>query len=181
MTTSSSDVAHEEQFFTQADDGDETCEQILPQKEQSRKKATEWVSNQKLSSMEPSIKVFTKIDLNTTLFSLNGIKANAQTRVEQDGGLVLKNLKFKILGQSHDDVLLPRDRRLRDYKANEGRIILKDVLLIRKYYEETGRVKHYQILIPKQLVSQVLRRLQGEFGKHPGITRTNIAYREKYY
>ena len=67
MTTFSSDVADEEQFFvTQADGGDGTEEQILQRKEQSREKATEWVANQEPSSMKPSIKELTKIDGNTT-------------------------------------------------------------------------------------------------------------------
>ena len=73
------------------------------------------------------------------------------------------------------------DRRFKHYKANEDRIILKDGLLFRKDYGETGSVKYYQILIPKQLVNEVFRNLHGEFGKHPGITKTIIAYREKYY
>ena len=78
-------------------------------------------------------------------------------------------------------MLLTTDRRFKHYKANEDRIILKDGLLFRKYYGETGSVKNYQILRPKQLVNEVLWSLHGEFGKHPGITRTIIAYREKYY
>ena len=72
------------------------------------------------------------------------------------------------------------DRRFKHYKANEDRIILKDGLLLRKYYGDTGSVKHYQVLIPNQLVNEVLRSLHGDFGKHPGITKTIIAYREKY-
>ena len=131
--------------------------------------------------MKPSIKELTKLDGNTTSYSINGIKASARIRVEQDADLVIKNLKLKILGQPHDDVLLATDRRFKHYKANEDRIILKDGLLFRKYYGETGSVKYYQILIPKQLVNEVLRNLHGEFGKNPGITKTIIAYREKYY
>ena len=182
VSTSSSDVADEEQFFfTHPDTQDETEEQTLQRKEQSQKKAVEWVVNQELSSMKPSIKELTKINGNTTSYCINGIKASARIRVEQDADLVLKNLKLKILGQPHDDVLLLTDRRYQHYKANEDRIILKDRLLFRKYYGETGSVKYYQILIPKQLVNEVLRNLHGEFGKHPGITKTIIAYREKYY
>ena len=131
--------------------------------------------------MKPSIKAFTKIDGNTTAYSLHGIKANARIRVEQDADLVLKNLKLKILDQPHDDVLLTADRRFKHYKPNEDRIILKDGLLLRKYYGYNGSVKHYQILIPNQLVNEVLRNLHGDFGKHPGITKTIIAYREKNY
>ena len=182
VTTSSSDVAEEEQFFfTQTDDQDETEEQILQRKEQFCKKAAESVVNQEPSSLKPSIKEFTKIDGNTTSYSLHGIKANARIRVEQDAHLVLKNLNFKILGHPLDDVLLTTDSRFKHYKVNEDRIILKDGLLFRRYYGETCSVEYYQILIPKQLVNEVLRSLHGEFGKHPGNTKRKVAYRQKYY
>ena len=181
VSTSSSDVAEAKQFFlTQTDSLDETEEQTLQRKGQSQKKAAEWVVNQEPSSIKPSIEEFTKIDGNTTSYSINGIQASGRKRVEQDADLVLKNLKLKILGQPHDDVLLATDRRFKHYKANEDRIILKDGLLFRKYYGETGSVKYYQLLIPKQLVNEVLQNLHGEIGKHPGITKTIIAHREKY-
>ena len=131
--------------------------------------------------MKPSIKDFTKIDGNTTSYSINGIKACARIRVGQDADLVLKILKLKILGQPHDDVLLATDRRYKHYKANEDRNILKDRPLFQKYYGELGSVKYYQILIPKQLVKEVLRNLHGEYGKHLGITKTIIAYRAKHH
>ena len=78
-------------------------------------------------------------------------------------------------------MLLTTDRRFKHYKANDDRIIVKDGLLFRKNYGETGSVKYYQVLIPKQLFNEVLRSLSGECAKHPGITKTIIAYREKYY
>ena len=181
VTTSSSDVVDEEQFlFTHTNDEDKTEEQSLQRKKQSREEAVEWVVNQEPSSMKPSIKEFTKIDGNTTAYSLHGIKANARIRKEQDADLVLKNLKLKILDQPHDVVLLTADRRFKHCKTNEDRIILKVGLLLRKYYGDTGSVKHYQILIPNQLVKEVLRSLHGDFGKNPGNTMTIIAYREKY-
>ena len=90
-------------------------------------------------------------------------------------------MKLKILGQPYGELLIMTDSRYKNYKANEDRIILKDGLLYGKNFGETGSVKYYQILIPKQLVKEVLRSLHGEFGKHPGIFKTIIAYREKYY
>ena len=112
VTTCFSDDPDEVQlFFTQADGEDETAEQIQ-RKEQSRKKATEseWVVNQELSSMKPSMQKFTKLDGTTTSYSTNGIKANARIRLEQDADPVLKNLKLKKLGQLYDDVLVTTDR-----------------------------------------------------------------------
>ena len=124
---------------------------------------------------------FTTIDGNTTLYSTNGIKTIARIRVEQDVNLVLKNMKLKILGQPYDEVLIMTGSRYKNYKANEDRNILKDGLLFRKYFGETGSVIYYRILIPKQLVKEVLRSLHGEFGKQPEIFKTIVAYREKYY
>ena len=182
VTTSSSDVADEEQvFFTHADDAKESEKQTLERKEQSRQNAKQWAANEKLPALKTSVKEFTKIDGNTTSYSMNGIKANARIRVEQDADLVLKNMKLKILGQPYDEVFMVTDSRYKNCKANEDRIILKDGLMFRKYFGETGSVKYYQTLIPKQIVKEVLRSLQGEFGKHPGIFKTIIAYREKHY
>ena len=182
MTTSSSDVADEEQvFFTQTDNDNEHEEQTIERKEQSRQNAKQWAANEESPALKTSVKEFKKIDGNTTSYSINGIKANARIRVEQDVDLVLKNMKLKILGQPYDEVLILTDSRYKNYKANEDRIILKDGLLYRKCFGETGSVKYYQILIPKQLVKEVLRSLHGEYGKHPGISKTIIAYREIYY
>ena len=150
VTTSSSDVADEEQvFFTQTDNGNDSEEQTLPRKEQPKQNAGKWAINEQLPIMKATVKQLTKIDGNTTLYSMNGIKANAGKRVEQDVDLVLKNMRLKILGQPHDEVLIVTDSRYKNYKANEDRIILKDGLLYRKYFGETGSVKYYQILIPK--------------------------------
>ena len=131
--------------------------------------------------MKPIIPEITKIDGNATSYYINGINANARIRVEHYADLVLKNLKLKIFGQPHGNVLLTTDRRFEHYKANEERIILKDGLLFRKYYGETGSVTYYQILIPTQLVNEVFRSLHKEFEKHPGITKTMIACKEKEY
>ena len=78
-------------------------------------------------------------------------------------------------------MLLTTYRRLKHYRANEDRIILKDGLLFQKNYRETGSVKYYHIFIPNQLVSEALRKLHGEFGKYPGFTKTITAYTGKYY
>ena len=97
---------------------------------------------------------------------MNGIKANARIRVEQDVDLVLKNKKLEILGQPQDELLMVTDSRYKNYKANKDRIILKEGILCRKDFGETRNVKEYQTLNPKQLINEVLRILHGEFGKH---------------
>ena len=94
MTTSSSDVADEEQiFFTHVGDGKESEEQTLERKEQSRQNAKQWAAKGESPAWKTSVKGFTKIDGNTTSYSMNGINANKRIRVEQDVDLVLKNTK----------------------------------------------------------------------------------------
>ena len=168
VTTSSSDVADEKQFFfTQADNNDESEKQTLERKEQWRQNAKQWVANKESPVLKTSVKEFTKIGENTTLYSMNGNKPNARIRVEQDVNLVLKNMKMKILGQPLDEVLVMTDSRYKSYKSNEDGIILKDGLLFRKNFVETGSVKYYQILILKQSNNEVLLNLHGDFGKKP--------------
>ena len=159
----------------------ESEEQTLERKEQSRKNAKQWSANEESSTLKTSVEEFTKIDGITTLYSMNGIKANARIQVNQDVDVVLKNMNLKVLGQPHDEVLMMTDSRYKNYKANEDRIILKDSLLFWKKFGETGSVKYYQILVPKQIVNEVRRSLHGEFGKHPGISIAIIAYKEKHF
>ena len=153
----------------------------LERNERSRQSAKQWAAKEESPVLKTSVKEFTKIDGNTTSYSMNGIKANARIREDQDVDLVLKNMKLKNLGQLYDEVLMITDARYKNYKANEDRIILKDGPLFRKIFGETGSAKHYQILIPKQLVKEVLRSLHEKLGKHPGIFKTINAYRENYY
>ena len=82
VTNSSSDVAEEEQsFFTHADDAKESEEQTLERKEQSRQNAKQRAANDGSPALKRSVKEFTKIDGNTTSYSMNGIKADARIRV----------------------------------------------------------------------------------------------------
>ena len=79
VTTSSWDAADEEQsFFTPAHNKDESEEQTLERKEQSRQNAKPWVANEKSRSLKTSVIEFTKIDGNTTSYSMNEIKAIAR-------------------------------------------------------------------------------------------------------
>ena len=75
---------------------------------------------------------------------------------------MLQNVKLKILGQPHHEGLMVTDARYKIYKANEDRLIFKH--FVQEIFAETGSVKYYQILSPKQLFKKVLRSLHGEFG-----------------
>ena len=110
VTTSSFDVDDEEKdFFTHAGDTSESEEHTLERKERSRQSGKQWAANKESPVLKTSVKEFTKIQGNTTSYSMNGIEAKAKIRVEQDVDLVLKNMKLKILGQPYDGVLIMTD------------------------------------------------------------------------
>ena len=63
VTTSSSDVADEEQiFFTHADDGKESEEQTLEKEEHLRQNAKQWAASEESPALKTCMKEFTKID-----------------------------------------------------------------------------------------------------------------------
>ena len=63
VTTSSSDVADEEQFsFIHADNSNESEEQTFQRKEQSKQNAKQWAANEESPVLKTSVKEFTKID-----------------------------------------------------------------------------------------------------------------------
>ena len=90
VTTPSSEIADEEQFFFTQSVGEMRLKSDPPTNRTIAEKATEWVANKKPFSMKPSIKDFTKVDRNTTSYSILWINVNARIRVEQDVELVSK-------------------------------------------------------------------------------------------
>ena len=106
VTTFSADVTKEEQFpFTQADNENESEEQTLERKEQSRQIEKQREAKEEPPSLKTNVEEFTKVDKNTTSYSMNGIKANVRIRVDQDVDMVFTNPRMKFLSQPHDEVL----------------------------------------------------------------------------
>ena len=56
---------------------------------------------------------------------------------------VLQQLKAKLLHEEYSENLLHQDARYRDYANNLERIVLKDKILTRQYFDETGNVKYH--------------------------------------
>ena len=135
----------------------------------------QWVANEEPPSLRTRVEKFAKIDENTTSYSMKGIKTNARIRVEQDVDLVLKNMKLKILGQPHDEVLMVTESQYKNHKANENRIILKDGLLFTRQSRKPQKLKQasedhcgtntsvLRSLIKLLLITQVLAVSLAEF------------------
>ena len=121
------------------------------------------------------------IPLNSAVYAFGAIKENARIRNEQDADPILKALKLRLLHEEYDKHLLKTEPRGRNLLRHEERIIVKDGVLMRKYYGEDGTITHHQILIPKHIVPELLSTLHGKTNKHPGITKMIQESRTKYY
>ena len=42
---------------------------------------------------------------------------------------------------------------------------------MRKYYGECGQITHHQIVLPTQIIPELLKTLHGATAKQPGITK----------
>ena len=108
-------------------------------------------------------------------------KDNAKIRLEQNNDTVLRNLRAKIEGEPYDESEFTSDNRIKHYLQNISRIEIRQDILSRKYYNDTGMISHYQILLPKQLLEEFLHALHGHNDNHPGITKMIQEARQKYY
>ena len=90
-------------------------------------------------------------------------------------------MRAKIEGNPFDENDLASDYRYHHYLRNITRIEIKQEGLTRKYYTDTGTTSHYQILLPTQLLEELLQDLYGHNSNHPGITKMTQETRQKYY
>ena len=173
----STDVADEEQLFILPDETIETEEEIRLQEEQARQNARD----EETIKIKLAIKEKTPIPINKASYTFGAIKEDACIRVEQDSNLVFKAIKKKLICEEYDKHLLQTDPTAKRLLVHENRLIVKDGVLMRKYYRECGQVTHHQILIPEHLITELLKAIHGQMGKHPGITKMIQECRSKYY
>ena len=104
-----------------------------------------------------------------------------QIIIEKSKDAILQQLKAKLLHEEYSENLLHQDARYRHYANNLERIVLKDEILTRQYFDETGNVKYHQILLPQHLLQELLQSLHGTAHKHPGISKMLQETRQRYY
>ena len=112
VTTSSSDVADAEQaFFTLADNQDESEEQTFDWKEQYRQNAKQWVANEEPSSLKTNVREFYKNRRKhyVVFHERNQNKCTNTSRARYR--FCFEDMKLKIPGQPHDQLLMTTDSR----------------------------------------------------------------------
>ena len=91
------------------------------------------------------------------------------------------HLKAKIQNEEYSEEILQQDIRYKHYLNNLDSIVLKDEIVTRQYYDETGQIKYHQILLPKHLLKELLQAIHGTAHRHPGISKMLQEIRQKYY
>ena len=89
--------------------------------------------------------------------------------------------KAKIQKEEYSEEILQHEIRYNHYLNNLDCIVLKDKIITRQYYDETGQIKYHQILLPKHLLKELLHALHGTAHKHPAISGKFREIRQKYY
>ena len=163
INVQSAGVSQEEQIFYTNDD-DETEEQYWARKEAIRKNP---------AIDEPTVTIqtlSTNLDKQHPDIQVRLRKTN-QIIIEQSKDAVLQQLRAKLLHEEYSENLLQQDARYRHYTNNPKRIVLKDEILTKQNFDETGNVKYHQILLPQLLLQELLQSLHGTAHKHPGISK----------
>ena len=173
----SSDVADDEQLFFLPDEEEESEQEIFARKALSKQRATD----EHEKDLSTKVTEVIKIPHSSAVYSFGAIKENARIRNEQDAYPLHKALKQRISHEEYDKHLLKTEPRGRNLLRHQERIIMKDGVLMRKYYGEDGSVTHNQMIIPKHLVPELLSTMHGKTNKHPGITKMIQECRTKYY
>ena len=61
------------------------------------------------------------------------------------------------------------------------RVTIRNEILVRSYFDDTGKISHYQTLLPQQLLNDFLQAMHSGDTRHPGITKMIQEARRKYY
>ena len=166
VNVQSAGVSEEEQvFFTQEDN--ETEEQIWERKKQTKK-----------GLMVPETVIQIDAISENTVEEITNftqkLRRTNQIQLKQSKDPILLQLKAKLQKEEYSEEILQQDNRYKYYLNNIDRQVLKDEIVTRQYYDETGQVKYHQILLPKHLLKELLQ------AKH-GTAKMLQDIRKKYY
>ena len=177
VNVESTGIAQEQTVFVDTTDQEQTTEKQLWKRKEEARNA--------IPNDPPVIRVscYYANDLlkDTTVVNIAQLTKPSRILIEQDSHPNLLNFKREMLGLPFDEQILLNDARYMPYSRNKKRIIIKDHILYRQYYNDIGEVSHLQVLLPGQLLKVLLQSLHGTAGKHPGISKLMQEIRRKYY
>ena len=93
-------------------------------------------------------------------------------------------LKIVVKWKKEDNVedLTYASNELKKYGKQFRRLVLRDSVLYRQFFDHTGRVQYYQYCLPKHLWKEVVYRLHNSrLAGHVGIIKTAEEFRKRFY
>ena len=102
-------------------------------------------------------------------------------KLEQEKDPDIQEVKNWITENKIPDLKYASSRR-KKYAKQINRLELKDAILYRKFFNDTGQVKYLQYCLPKHLWQEVVYRLHNSpSGGHIGMGRTLEEFRKRFY
>ena len=94
--------------------------------------------------------------------------------------LIRKVMRWVNLNQAPDvQYTTPEENK---FVKQLPRLTIRDGVLYRKFFDDTGRIQRYQTVVPKQLRQELLYRIHNtELMGHKGISKTIQEFRQKFY
>ena len=151
----STGIAQEEPVFFDTTDHQETTEKELWKRKEEVRNA---IPNEP-PVMTVSCYYTNDLHKDTTIVNIAQLTKPSRTLIEQDSDPTLPNFKREMLGLPFDEQILLNDTRYMYFSRNKKRIIIKDDILYRQYYNDIGEVSQLQVLLPGQLLKVLLQSL----------------------
>ena len=128
----------------------------------------------------PTVNVLNQANPLDTL-DLAGCQNEADLKAEQKKDATIVEVRAWVAQGHYPRIQYPtyeEDKYLKQFE----RLTVRNGILYRKFFDDTGAVKVLQIVVPKHLRQELLYRLHNsKFKGHRGCTQTATEFREKFY
>ena len=157
---------------------------LLEQIKQQTKKI-----NQDIDEVQGYIRFLARTEINAVLIPdpndyLSDLVEQNQPldlKTEQEKDEVLKRV-VKWKEENNVEDLTYASNELKKYRKQFRRLVLRDSILYRKFFDHTGRVQYHQYCLPKHLWKEVVYRLHNSrLAGHLGIVKTVEEFRKRFY
>ena len=113
------------------------------------------------------------------LSNLNSMALDIETEQKKDP--VLQKVMTWIDTGCNDDLTYESLELIKYYK-HLTRLQMHKGILVRQFFDDVGKISHYQIFVPKHLRNEVVYRIHNSpTGGHLGIVRTANEFRPRFY
>ena len=127
--------------------------------------------NNELENEVTELQHFHKPTAVTVNYREGHFRDNAKIRLEQNNDPVLQTLRAEIEGEQFEETAFTGVNRYPHYLRNMLCLKIRQDISAQKYYNDTGQISHYQIILPKQLLDESLIALHGNNANRPDTTK----------